>query len=202
MRRDAGLSWEKACGRGWKSSPGTYAKNSNSLSAECDFHGCHYGLFWVCECKETSKPALPYSVLSKNQKLTLKGVHNSGGLGILAIRYVGPGSARGGDLYGLTYEDFVAMGGVDRSGSIPLFPEPSGLLVPLEVVDRYDSMGKSAGKAVNFDPILEEALRAHYDRLTGVFEGLEETRPASARPPKKKYLNQPPSHRGVKRRVK
>lgn len=196
MRRDAGLGWEQMCGKGLKSIPGNYAKNSNSLSAECDHNGCYQGLSWRFEEKETSKPNLPFSVISKNQKAVLRDHDSAGGFGLIAIRYVGPGAPKGGSMYGLTYSDFVAMGGTTRPGSVALYPDPAPELIPLEVVEKFGPGGKSMGRAIDFRPVMEEALRVHYDRLTGLFEGVEDA--SRTKKSKLRYVNQPRTHRRAK----
>lgn len=202
MRRDAGLDWEKKLGRGLKSVPLNYAKNSNSLSAECDLFGSFQGLSWRCEAKETSKRALPFSVVSKNQRSILKNHHNSGGYGFIAIRYKGDGAPRGGAEYALPYEDFMEMGGVTERGSVALHPEPDPRLIPLGTYEARDETGKSLGRAVDLRPVLQEALKCHYDRLTGFFNGEAVEPVGSRKSPKRRYLNQPATHRGVPRRAK
>lgn len=194
-RSDLGVAWERSLGRGLRAIPGNYARNANSLQAETDYFGAFYGLSWRVEAKETKKPNLPFSVLSKNQRAILAGHHNAGGAGFILVRYVGPGCDKGGNMYGLTYADFIGMGGTTKPGSVALFPEPAAELVRLETTDRYDENGKSLGKSVNLSPLMEAALVVHYDRLTGLFEGAEAPRPKSAKGPKAAYRNQPVTHR-------
>jgi penicillin-binding protein-related factor A (putative recombinase) len=198
-RMDAGVAWEKALGRGLKFLPGNYSRNANALQAECDFFGSFHGLSWRVEAKETKKPNLAFSVLSKNQRKILAGHHNGGGLGLILVRYVGPGCDKGGSMYGLTYSDFIDIGGTTRPGSISLFPEPEETLIPLEMVEKFEN-GKSVGKAVDLSPLLEEGLRVHYDALTGLFEGFAERGPTRARSPKRHYTNQPPTRKPRRKR--
>jgi hypothetical protein len=63
------------------------------------------------------------------------------------------------------------------------------------MVDKFGPGGKSMGRAIDFSPVLDEALRVHYDRLTGLFEGFEDAQ--KTKKSKLKYVNRP-AHRRPK----